>query len=281
MKKVGIIVGSLRKEAYSKKVAQNLALMLPNEIIPEFIEIGTLPLFNEDLEDQGVLEWTAFKSKITDADALLFVTPEYNRSIPGVLKNAIDVGSRPAGDNSWNGKPAMIISNSPGSIGGFGASQHLKQVALAVGMTIIQPAEVYLSRANALFAKNGLLNNDSLGRFLNQVITSLVQHILSAPATDKRSSQSQLVSYRPTPTQLIVLNSQQQTVGNGIFSINNRILTITEVTVDPDFRGLGIAAEIVVKLILLAQIFNLKINPVCPYAKTFFEKHSGAQKILI
>jgi len=140
--KIGIIVGSLRKESFSKKVAEHVATLIPGEYETEFIEIGHLPLFNQDFEeDLGTPEeYTTFRSTIKELAAVLFVTPEYNRSIPAVLKNALDAGSRPYGESMWDGKPAAIISASPGAISGFGANhhqrkrkplkkQHLKQMA--------------------------------------------------------------------------------------------------------------------------------------------------------
>jgi chromate reductase len=111
-RKVAVIVGSLRKEAFSRKLAKAIAAVAPPHLSFDFVEIGQLQHFNQDLEATPTAEWSAFRDRIRAADAVLFVTPEYNRSVPGVLKNALDVGSRPYGQSVWNGKPAAVISNS-------------------------------------------------------------------------------------------------------------------------------------------------------------------------
>ena len=113
---IAVIVGSLRKESFNRKMAKAIAAMAPATLKLEIVEIGQLPLFNQDLEASPTAEVTAFKERIARADALLFVTPEYNRGVPGVLKNAIDVGSRPYGKSAWNGKPGAVISVSPGAV---------------------------------------------------------------------------------------------------------------------------------------------------------------------
>ena len=130
MAKIGIIVGSLRKNSFSKQIADNVVSLLPAGYEAEFVEIGNLPLFNQDYEgDLGTpAEYTTFRNTIKALDAVLFVTPEYNRSIPAALKNALDVASRPYGESVWNGKPAAIISQSPGALAGFGSNHHLRQV---------------------------------------------------------------------------------------------------------------------------------------------------------
>ena len=125
---VAVIVGSLRKEAFSRKLAKAIAAVAPANLTFDFVDIGQLQHFNQDLEATPTAEWTAFRERVKAADAVLFVTPEYNRGLPGVLKNAIDVGSRPYGSSVWNGKPAAVVSNSPGAIGGFGAYQDWKSV---------------------------------------------------------------------------------------------------------------------------------------------------------
>src|SRR4051794_36505426 len=129
MTKIGVLVGSLRKESFSKKIAANVAALFPEGYESEFVEIGNLPLYNQDYDDKNNVpdEYTALRNKIKELDAILFVTPEYNRSVPAVLSNALDVGSRPKVANVWNGKPAAIISQSPGNISGFGANHHLRQ----------------------------------------------------------------------------------------------------------------------------------------------------------
>lgn len=178
MTKVGIIVGSLRKNSFSKQVADNVIPLFPEGFETEFVEIGHLPLFNQDYEgDLGTpAEYTEFRNKIKSLDAILFVTPEYNRSIPGALKNALDVGSRPYGESVWNGKPAAIISQSPGTIAGFGANHHLRQVLTFLNMPVVQQPEAYIGSVHELLDENGKLNSDTL-EFLQGFVNAFVDLI--------------------------------------------------------------------------------------------------------
>ena len=138
--KVAVVVGSLRKDSMNRKLAQALAKLAPASLQLSIVEIGDLPLFNQDHEGNPSQPVIAFKQAIKSANAVLFVTPEYNRSVPGVLKNAIDTGSRPYGQSAWSGKPGAVISVSPGAIGGFGANHHLRQVLASVNVpTMPQP----------------------------------------------------------------------------------------------------------------------------------------------
>jgi chromate reductase, NAD(P)H dehydrogenase (quinone) len=143
---VAVIVGSLRRESFSRRLALALAKLAPPSLKFEIVEIGALQHFNQDLEKTPTAEWTAFKQRIATCDAVLFVTPEYNRSVPGALKNAIDVASRPYGQSAWSGKPAAVVSSSPGAIGGFGANHHLRQSLVFLDMPVLQQPEIYLSR---------------------------------------------------------------------------------------------------------------------------------------
>lgn len=163
---IGVIVGSLRKESFNLKTAKALMDLAPASLSFEVFEIGNLPFFNEDLESTPPSEWTAFREKITAVDGLLFLTPEYNRSVPAVLKNAIDVGSRPYGQNSWNGKPAAIVSVSIGNISGFGANHHLRQSLVFVNVPAMAQPEAYIGDATKLFDDSGNLTNGSTRKFL-------------------------------------------------------------------------------------------------------------------
>ncbi len=263
MTKVGILVGSLRKESYSRRVAQNMAMMFPNEVTLEWLKISALPLFNEDLEAEGVPEWESFKRQVANVDGLLIVTPEYNRSLPGGLKNALDVGSRSATGPVWQNKPALIISDSVGGMGGFGASQHLKQIALAVGMRVLQPTEIYLGHAAQLFDSSGLLKAQQTSYLLNQAVNQLVKTI----------SQQVSCTFELFSEKINAVDVTGQTMGYGDFSINGSQLTIDEVAVAASYRGRGVAIQLVLKLILVANEFGLKIVPICPYAVKFFKDH--------
>ena len=177
--KIGVIVGSLRKESYNLKTAKALIDMGPESLSFEMIDIANLPMFNEDLEGTPPKEWVTFREQIVAADAILFLTPEYNRSVTGVLKNAIDVGSRPYGQNSWDGKPAGIVSVSIGNISGFGANHHLRQSLVFVNMHTMAQPEAYIGGAGALFNDEGKLINVSTKDFLNTFMLAFEKWIHS------------------------------------------------------------------------------------------------------
>lgn len=179
MTKVGVLVGSLRKESFSKKVASNIISLFPEDYEVAFIKIGHLPFYNQDYDDDNDVpaEYQAFRDKMKGIDAFLFVTPEYNRSVPAVLKNALDVGSRPKPDNVWNGKPAGVISQSPGNLGGFGANHHLRQTLTAVNMPVVQHPEAYISTSATLLDENGQINNEETVQFLESFVDAFVELI--------------------------------------------------------------------------------------------------------
>ena len=181
MVKIGIIVGSLRKESVTKKLAQNVAELFPSDYDTTFVEIGNLPLYNEDidLENEAHPAYTEFRNTMQDIDAVLFVTPEYNRSMTGALKNALDVGSRPYGQSIWDGKPAAIISQSPGSISGFGANHHLRQSLVFLNMPVIQQPEAYITGTYSMFDESGKINadNEKTVAFLQTFVDAFVSFI--------------------------------------------------------------------------------------------------------
>ncbi|ANC04125.1 MULTISPECIES: NADPH-dependent FMN reductase [Pseudomonas] len=157
---VAVVVGSLRKDSYNRKVARALSELAPSSLALKIIEIGDLPLYNEDVEAAGVpAPWQRFRDEIRRSDAVLFVTPEYNRSVPGALKNAIDVGSRPYGQSAWGGKPTAVASVSPGAIGGFGANHALRQSLVFLDMPCMQMPEAYIGGAATLFDEAGKLSD--------------------------------------------------------------------------------------------------------------------------
>ena len=163
---VAVLVGSLRKESINRKVAAALCELAPPLLKPEIIEIGQLPLYNQDQDANPPAVWSAFRQRIKGADAVLFVTPEYNRSVPASLKNAINVASRPYGQSAWNGKPGAVVSASPGAIGGFGANHHLRQSLVFLNVPAMQQPEAYIGGADKLFDGNGNLVNDGTRKFL-------------------------------------------------------------------------------------------------------------------
>ncbi len=139
--RIATIVGSLRRNSYSSQVTQALIAVAPTTLVFSHIEIGDLPLYNQDFDDASPPAWIRFRDAVRASDAVLFVTPEYNRSIPGPLKNAIDIGSRPNGQSVFNGKPAAVLSQSPGALGGFGANHHLRQSLAFLNMPTLQQPE--------------------------------------------------------------------------------------------------------------------------------------------
>ncbi|MGE7994139.1 NADPH-dependent FMN reductase [Pseudomonas sp. NPDC089554] len=157
---VAVIVGSLRKDSYNRKVARALSELAPSSLSLKIVEIGDLPLYNEDVEAEAVPEaWKRFRDEVRKSDAVLFVTPEYNRSVPGCLKNAIDVGSRPYGQSAWGGKPTAVASASQGAVGGFGANHALRQSLVFLDMPCMQMPEAYIGGVAALFDDSGKLSD--------------------------------------------------------------------------------------------------------------------------
>src|SRR5918998_1032001 len=150
--KVGVIVGSLRKGSYARLLSRALVELAPASLELSDIDIGELPHYNQDLEtDTPPAPWTTFRQRVIACDAILFVTPEYNRSMPGVVKNAMDVGSRPWGFSAWSGKPAGIISTTPGALGAMAANHHLRQVVMAVNLAAMPYPEAYIPAVATLF----------------------------------------------------------------------------------------------------------------------------------
>lgn len=176
--KVAVVVGSLRKESVNRKAAQALARMASETLAFEFVEIGDLPLYDEDVEAAGPpAPWSRFRERISVADAVLFVTPEYNRSVPGSLKNAIDVGSRPYGQSAFSKKPAAIMTISPGGIGGFGANHHLRQSLVFLDMPLLQQPEAYVGGAYELFDDAGEFRSEGTRTFFKGFIDAFAAWI--------------------------------------------------------------------------------------------------------
>lgn len=171
-KKIAVIAGSLRKGSYNRKMARMLMALAPESLDCELVEIGGLPFYNQDLDGDPPSAWTEFRERIRKSDGVLFVTPEYNRSVPGVLKNAIDVGSRPYGKSAWAGKPGAVISVSPGAIGGFGANHHLRQSLVFLDIPAMPQPEAYVGHAADLFDEAGNLINDATREFASKFIAA-------------------------------------------------------------------------------------------------------------
>jgi chromate reductase len=167
---IAVIVGSLRKESLNRKTAKAMIEIAPKNLALEIVEIRALPLLDEDLEHDPPREWTALRERLARAEGVLFITPEYNRSVPGVLKNAIDVASRPYGKNRFDGKPGGVISVSPGAIGGFGANHHLRQSLVFLNVPVLQQPEAYIHGAGKMFDESGKLTSEATREFLGKFL---------------------------------------------------------------------------------------------------------------
>ena len=175
--RVAMLVGSLRKDSFNRRLAQAVEALAPQNFSFVHIEIGDLPLYNQDHDASPSERVKRLKSEIEAADALLFVTPEYNRAIPGVLKNAIDIASRPYGKSAWNGKPAGVITVSPGAIGGFGANHHLRQSLVFLNMPVLQQPEAYIGGAGELFDESGAIRKADTKQFLDKFLAAFADWI--------------------------------------------------------------------------------------------------------
>ena len=169
---VAVLIGSLRRESLTRKIALNLIARGPATLKLEIVEIGALPLYNQDLEASSPPDWIAFRERMRSVQAVLFVTPEYNRLVPAALKNALDVGSRPHANSVWRGKPCAIVSVSPGARGGFGANHDLRHSLVYLDMPAMMQPEAYIGGADKLFDAEGKLTNaataEFLGSFMNK-----------------------------------------------------------------------------------------------------------------
>ena len=176
-RKVAVIVGSLRKASLNRRMANVLIAMAPPPLELAVVEIGALPLYNEEWDADAPPAVQEFRRQVGAADAVLFVTPEYNRSMPGGLKNAIDVGSRPSGKSVWSGKPGAVVSVSPGGLGAFGANHHLRQSMVFLDVPMLQQPEMYIGNAAALFDESGALVNDSTRALLEKFLQAFARWI--------------------------------------------------------------------------------------------------------
>jgi chromate reductase len=174
---VAVFVGSLRKESFNRKMAIAMAGLAPSSLKLSIVEIGNLPLYNQDDEAAPPPASRDFKERIQKADAVLFVTPEYNRSVPGVLKNAIDIASRPYGKSAWNGKPGAVVSVSPGPIGAFGANHALRQSLVFLNVPAMAQPEAYIGNAGKLFNEKNEIVVDETREFVKKFLEAFAKWI--------------------------------------------------------------------------------------------------------
>lgn len=171
-KKIAVLVGSLRKDSFNRKIANELNRLSSDSLELEMVEIGHLPLYNEDLDNNPPPEWTDFRKKIKSSDAILVVSPEYNRTIPGALKNAIDVGSRPYGSSVWPGKPGGVITSSVSALGGLAANHHIRQAFVFVDVPLMQQPEAYIGNSSQIFKEDGVTAVEKTEAFLKSWISA-------------------------------------------------------------------------------------------------------------
>jgi chromate reductase, NAD(P)H dehydrogenase (quinone) len=174
---VVVLVGSLRTASFNRKMAEAMRAIAQGSLDLAIVEIGDLPLYNEDLEANVPPAWARFRERVGKAEAVLFVTPEYNRSVPGVLKNAIDVGSRPYGKSVFSKKPGAVVSVTPGALGAFGANHHLRQSLVFLDMPALQQPEAYIANAGKLFDDTGALTNEDTRSFLQKYLKAFAAWI--------------------------------------------------------------------------------------------------------
>ena len=174
---IAVIAGSLRKESFTLKIANALTKLAPDTLKLEVATLHGVSFFNQDLEAEPPADWLAFREKIQKSSGVIFVTAEYNRSIPGVLKNAIDVASRPYGKSSFLGKPIGIVSNSPGPLGGVSAAKHLQNILPGISGPIMGQPEIYLNGVGDAFDDKGELTKESLQKVLKQYIDAFAAFV--------------------------------------------------------------------------------------------------------
>ena len=181
---VAVLVGSLRKDGYSQRLANTLINVAPDGMKCRIVGIGDMPFYNDDLGETPPSAWEVFRHAIRSASALLVVTPEYNRSYPAALKNALDVGSRPWGKNVFDGMPTAVVSHSPGALGGFGANHAVRQTLVPLNMPTLQYPEAYISNVGALFDERGTLIDPVTEKFLKGFMAAFDQWIARNTVAD-------------------------------------------------------------------------------------------------
>ena len=176
-KTVAVIVGSLRKESFNRKVANEFIRLAPESLTLKIVEIKDLTFFNEDIENDPPQSWIDYKKQIADSDAILFISPEYNRTIPGVLKNAMEIGARPPKQNSWKEKPGAVVTVSPGAIGGLGANLTIRNAALSLNIPMMHQPEAFIGGIKDKLMEDGLTVNEKTEKFMVDFLTAFEKWI--------------------------------------------------------------------------------------------------------
>ncbi|WP_164511518.1 NAD(P)H-dependent oxidoreductase [Levilactobacillus cerevisiae] len=274
MKRIGLLAGSLRAESYARKVVRNLGLLVPNTVLVEPISIDHLPLLSDRLSEQEQAACRDFKDQIQRMDGFCLVTPEINRGIPGCLKNALDMASVSDTGSLWAQKPVVIVSVSTGELGGLSASQQLKQLALVLGMQPVQPTELYLSCVQELFDEHALLTDETVLPLLRSAMMNL-----SAAAEQITTDKMEALTFKIGADKLCLMEDNQS-VAQATFEWSTGLLVIQSITVDPAQQHQGFASQLMLKLIMMARLFHLRIVAGCSYSQWFFKEHPAIQKAL-
>lgn len=204
--KIAILVGSLRKDSFNRRIARSICAIRGDNLDCTMVEIGDLPLYNQDFDalPEQPEQYVRFRDQIRPVDGVLFVSPEYNRGIPGVLKNAIDVGSRPYGHSVWNGKPTAIVTASPGSIGGFGSNHQIRQACVFLNMPVMAQPEAYLSHVtDDSFDADGCLKDGPLKELVTKLAHSFHDWVdMIHRSRAALASQVEMSEERPEPAKV-------------------------------------------------------------------------------
>lgn len=176
-RKVAVIIGSLRRGAYSRMMANALISLAPESLSIGIVEIGDLTFFNQDIEDNPPASWIEFRDKIRPVDAVLFVTPEYNRSVPAPIKNAVDIGSRPPKASVWDGKVGTVVSTSPGPLGGVSSNHVLRQSLVNVNLLAMPQPNVSVGNVHKLFDESGTLVDEGTKKYLTSFMATFADWI--------------------------------------------------------------------------------------------------------
>lgn len=196
-RKVALIIGSLRARSYSRQIANTLINLAPGTLACRIVEIGELTLYNQDLDSAPPPSWTAFRTALKESDAVLFVTPEYNRSVPGVLKNALDIASRPGGQSVLNGLPAGVVSVTPFKLGAFGANHALRQTFVFLNMPVMQQPEAYIGDVGSLLDDNGKPKDEKTSEFLAKFMAAFADWIETSSKQNDREAFGAFMGRRP------------------------------------------------------------------------------------
>lgn len=269
MVKVGVLIGSLSVNSYSRKIAEYFT-SLPSNL--QFVELkySMLPFYNPDFEHQNTpIEWNAFRKAVDSVDALLIVTQEYNYSLPGGLKNALDILSVPSPNQHLVGKPVLVITDSAGEKGGIIANAHLHQVLRYLGMKVMN-CTIAISNVQSVF-KNGDNHDPKLAKRLRDDIKSFEQFI-NESSLSHQSCVDMTYKFSYQPGELALLNDDGEKIATiELRNLKNKVIAIEEVQVNEKYRGQGLANEIMTLLMWLVEGADSKLKANCPFAKSYLE----------